>query len=57
MAADFDFFDPEFQRNSHAHFKRMREFPLARAERPFPWYAVTREKDVRALLNDPELFA
>jgi cytochrome P450 len=57
MAADFDFFDPEFQRNSHAHFKRMREqCPLARAERPFPWYAVTREKDVRALLNDPELW-
>ena len=53
MASDFDFFDPEFQANVHPHFARMREeCPMAHAEEPFDWYAVTREKDVRALLHD-----
>lgn len=53
MASDFDFFDPAFQQDVHPHFARMREqCPMARAEEPFEWYAVTREKDVRALLHD-----
>ncbi|MCY4391189.1 MAG: cytochrome P450 [Chloroflexi bacterium] len=53
MPSDFDFFDPEFQANVHPHFARMREeCPMAHAEEPFDWYAVTREKDVRALLHD-----
>lgn len=53
MASDFDFFDPEFQKDVHPHFARMREqCPMARAEEPFEWYAVTREKEVRALLHD-----
>ena len=53
MASDFDFFDPGFQANVHPHFARMREeCPMAKAEEPFDWYAVTREKDVRALLHD-----
>ena len=53
MASDFDFFDPEFQKDVHPHFARMREeCPMAHAEEPFDWYAVTREKDVRALLHD-----
>ncbi len=53
MASDFDFFDPGFQENVHPHFARMREeCPMAHAEEPFDWYAVTREKDVRALLHD-----
>ncbi len=53
MASDFDFFDPEFQANVHPHFARMREeCPMAHAEEPFDWFAVTREKDVRALLHD-----
>lgn len=53
MASDFDFFDPEFQANVHPHFARMREeCPMAHAEEPFDWYAVTREEDVRALLHD-----
>ncbi|MCY3645701.1 MAG: cytochrome P450 [Chloroflexi bacterium] len=53
MASDFDFFDPEFQADVHPHFARMREeCPMAHAEEPFEWYAVTREKDVRALLHD-----
>ena len=53
MASDFDFFDPEFQANVHPHFARMREeCPMAHAEEPFDWYAVTREQDVRALLHD-----
>jgi len=53
VPSDFDFFDPEFQANVHPHFARMREeCPMAHAEEPFDWYAVTREKDVRALLHD-----
>ena len=53
MASDFDFFDPGFQKDVHPHFARMREeCPMAKAEEPFDWYAVTREKDVRALLHD-----
>lgn len=53
MASDFDFFAPEFQKDVHPHFARMREeCPMARAEEPFEWYAVTREKEVRALLHD-----
>ncbi len=53
MPSDFDFFDPEFQANVHPHFARMREeCPMAHAEEPFDWFAVTREKDVRALLHD-----
>lgn len=53
MASDFDFFDPEFQADVHPHFARMREkCPMAHVEEPFDWYAVTREKDVRALLHD-----
>jgi cytochrome P450 len=53
MASDFDFFAPEFQSDVHPHFARMREeCPMARVEEPFEWYAVTREKDVRALLHD-----
>lgn len=53
MASDFDFFDPEFQKDVHPHFARMREeCPMAHVEEPFDWYAVTREKDVRALLHD-----
>ena len=53
MASDFDFFAPEFQEDVHPHFARMREeCPMARAEEPFDWYAVTRERDVRALLHD-----
>jgi len=53
MASDFDFFAPEFQENVHPHFARMREeCPMAHAEEPFDWFAVTREKDVRALLHD-----
>lgn len=53
MAPDFDFFAPEFQENVHTHFARMREeCPMAHAEEPFDWFAVTREKDVRGLLHD-----
>ena len=53
MASDFDFFDPEFQKDVHPHFARMREeCPMAKAEEPFDWYAVTREKDVRGVLHD-----
>lgn len=53
MASDFDFFDPAFQKDVHPHFARMREeCPMAKVEEPFDWYAVTREKDVRALLHD-----
>ncbi len=53
MASDFDFFDPAFQGDVHTHFARMREeCPMAHAEEPFDWYAVTRERDVRALLHD-----
>lgn len=53
MASDFDFFDPGFQADVHPHFARMREeCPMAHVEEPFDWYAVTREKDVRALLHD-----
>ena len=53
MASDFDFFDPGFQKDVHPHFARMREeCPMAKAEEPFEWYAVTREKDVRGVLHD-----
>jgi cytochrome P450 len=53
MASDFDFFDPGFQKGIHARFAEMRErCPMARAEEPFEWYAVTRERDVRTLLHD-----
>ena len=39
MASDFDFFDPEFQKDAHPHFARMRakcgcpKCPMAKAER------------------------
>ena len=53
MASDFDFFDPGFQKDVHPHFARMREeCPMAKAEEPFEWYAVTREKDVGGVLHD-----
>ena len=57
MAADFDFFDPDFQKNIHSHFDRLRrECPVAHTDKPFEWFMVTREKDVRAILNDSELW-
>ena len=30
MASDFDFFDPEFQKDAHPHFARMRASAGAR---------------------------
>jgi len=55
--ADFNFFDPEFQQNTAAHFRRMqKECPFAHTDNPFDWYAVTREADVAALLKDWELW-
>lgn len=55
--ADFDFFDPDFQENTQAHFQKMqRECPFAHTDNPFDWYAVTREADVAALLKDWELW-
>lgn len=54
---DFNFFDSEFQENIHAHFQKMqRECPLAHTNKPFDWYAVTRETDVATLLQDWELW-
>lgn len=53
MTSDFDFFDPDFQKNVHREFRRMRsKCPVAHAEQPYSWYAVTREADVRELLSD-----
>ena len=55
--SDFDFFDPDFQKNTQKHFQRMqRECPFAHTDRPFDWYAVTREADVAALLKDWDLW-
>ena len=55
--ADFDFFDPDFQEHTQAHFQRMqKECPFAHTENPFDWYAVTREADVAELLRDWELW-
>ncbi len=55
--ADFDFFDPDFQKNTQRHFQRMqKECPFAHADKPFDWYAVTREADVAGLLKDWELW-
>jgi cytochrome P450 len=55
--ADFNFFDPEFQKNTPEHFRRMqKECPFAHTDVPFDWYAVTREADVAALLKDWELW-
>jgi len=55
--ADFDFFDPDFQKNTQRHFQRMqRECPFAHTDKPFDWYAVTREADVAELLKDWELW-
>ncbi len=45
MASDFDFFDPAFQKDVHRTLR-------AHARGVSDWYAVTREKDVRALLHD-----
>ena len=54
---DFDFFDPEFQKNTQEHFQRMqKECPFAQTSKPFDWYAVTREADVAALLKDWNLW-
>ena len=54
---DFDFFDPEFQENTQAHFRKMQETcPIAHTSNPFDWYAVTREADVADLLKDWELW-
>ncbi|MEM9623814.1 MAG: cytochrome P450, partial [Pseudomonadota bacterium] len=54
---DFDFFAPEFQTDTQANFQRMqRECPFAHTNKPFDWYAVTREADVAALLKDWELW-
>ena len=55
--SDFNFFDPDFQENTQAHFQRMqRECPFAHTDNPFDWYAVTREADVAALLKDWDLW-
>ncbi len=55
--ADFDFFDPDFQKNTQENFQRMqRECPFAHTNKPFDWYAVTREKDVAELLKDWDLW-
>ena len=55
--SDFDFFDPDFQENTQAHFQQMqKECPFAHTSNPFDWYAVTKEADVAALLKDWELW-
>ncbi len=55
--ADFDFFDPEFQENTQAHFQKMQQAcPFAHTDTPFDWYAVTREADVAAILKDWDLW-
>lgn len=57
MAADFDFFDPGFQENSHREYERLREqCPVAHAERPFDWFMVTRESDIKGLLKNYRLW-
>lgn len=57
MGGDFDFFDPDFQKHPHRHFRQMQEqCPFSKCAVPFDWYAVTREADVRALLADWELW-
>jgi cytochrome P450 len=57
MSSDFDFFDPDFQKNVHSEFDRMqKECPFAHTNKPFDWYAVTREEDVRELLADWKLW-
>ena len=54
---DFNFFDDEFQKHTAENFRRMQqECPFAHTDVPFDWYAVTREKDVAALLKDWELW-
>ena len=54
---DFDFFDPGFQENTSKHFRRMQqECPFAHTDKPFDWYAVTREADVAELLRDWHLW-
>ena len=48
MAADFDFFDSDFQKNSHRNYQRLiAECPVAHGDVPYDWYAVTREADIR----------
>jgi len=57
MSADFDFFDPKFQKHPHEEFRRLQaQCPFAHTDNPWDWYAVTREADVRALLADWELW-
>jgi cytochrome P450 len=55
---DFDFFSDDFQQHPHAHYAEMRaRCPIAHMSKPFDWYAVTRERDVKELLKDYKLWS
>ncbi len=53
----FDFFSDDFQARPHEHYAEARSAcPVAHNGRPYDWYALTREADVREALRNYKLW-